>query len=123
MDHALQVRSIEHSVRIERSVGSLKKETTEMILPQIANPESSDKDMSKLDNQFIGLLPAAQAFVRARRKNDADDEETKLEEDKENKDTTNIKIPVLFYRRVHQIFAGESLVSIAESKLKDANLA
>jgi hypothetical protein len=124
IDHTLGMRSHECTVRIERTVGSFKKkDQIEISLPQLAAPEPNGDEKSSSEDGFLNFLPAAPALLKALRKKDNDDE-ARVEKGKDSDNTPSTpKIPVLRYRRIHQIAAGESLVSIAESQLKDANLA
>jgi hypothetical protein len=126
MDLMLGIKSNnERSLRIERTIGSVKKEKIEMILPEFTIPKEipadNKEDPEKTDNQLIGLLPAAQSLLRLRKK-EADDKE-KLRETEPSESTASTKLPVLRFRRIHQVVEGDTLISIAEAKLRDANLA
>ena len=114
----------ERSLRIERTIGSIKKEKIEMILPEFTIPKEEPTDNKdepvKTDNPLLGLLPAAQNLLRLRKK-ETDDKE-KVSESETPEVSATSKLPVLRFRRIYQVVDGDTLVSIAESKLRDANL-
>ena len=120
--------SVQRSARIERtlasSVQALKSETTfPGLLPQaqvaaFADDDSSSKDSN--ERSLMELLPGITVALRARRKNDAnDDDSTDGDETVEESDEAK---SLINQRAMYQIKAGDTLTGIADSQLSDSHL-
>lgn len=131
LDTQAGLRSAEQTIRIVRTVGKMPEKKVEFQVPVIQgpNPEqesdgSEPEKKDKLDNQLLGLLPAAPALFRGRRKETEDEKEKDKETaETENSDDKNTPIPIPRFRRSYKIDLDESLTGIAEAELGDINLA
>lgn len=114
----------QRNLRVEKPLEKApKNEIVFESLHLFVKKEEEDSAAKRLDHtQGIGPFPPMPGLFRARRKDEkAESDEQETDSSKDTNSKQNAAAPS--GRRIHKIKSGESLLSIAESKLHDGQLA